>query len=173
MGRLANSIAPSDVEEKIYPLIPPVEDTTLWKTNSKDKEKYEKPTEVCDKHKAPDSIEMLNVVGKKLKDAKKLLEDKGLVVKVTYKEDKKKADSIVLAQSVKEKDKIEIGKTVTLTVNKIEDVNTNTINTNTEVYTNTEVNTNTEAYTNTQVNTNTEKLPVNTNTENKIVNKVD
>lgn len=162
-GKIANDYC-TDVEEKIYPLLPPTEEMNLWKTNSKEKEKFEKPTEVCDKHKAPETVEMPNVVGKKLKDAKKLLEDKGLKVKVAYKEDKKKADSVVLAQDVKEKEKIEIGKTVTLTVNKIEDVNTNTINTNTEVYTNTEVNTNTEVYTNTQVDT---------NTENKILNKVD
>ena len=53
---------------------------------------------------------------------------------------KKKKDNIVLEQSVKEKEKIEKGKTITLTVNKIEkqnpiinDINSNEVNTNTTV----------------------------------------
>ena len=83
---------------------------------------------------------MINVVGKTLDEAKKLIEAKGLKVEIKYSENKKKKDNIVLEQSVKEKEKIEKGKTITLTVNKIEkqnpiinDINSNEINTNTTV----------------------------------------
>ena len=83
---------------------------------------------------------MINVVGKTLDEAKKLIEAKGLKVEIKYSENKKKKDNIVLEQSVKEKEKIEKGKTITLTVNKIEkqnpiinDINSNEVNTNTTV----------------------------------------
>ena len=163
-GKVANENC-KDVEEKSYLKLPPKEELGLWKTDSKVKELFEIPEEVCDKHKAPESVEMINVVGKKLSDAKKLLEDKGLVVKVNYKEDKTKTEGIVLSQDVKEKQKIEVGKTVTLTVNKKEDVNTNSVDTNTEV-----INTNSEVInSNTEIGNNNEE--VHTNVETKPVNE--
>lgn len=138
-GKVANEYC-TDVEEKVFPMIPEKEQQNLWKTDSKVKETFEIPTEVCDVHKAPEQIEMINVVGKKLSEAKKLLEDKELKVEIEYKENKEKDDGIVLEQSVKEKEKVDVGSTIKLTVNKIEKedegtntiVDTNTISGNTE-----------------------------------------
>ena len=100
-------------------------------------------TETCDVHKAPEKVEMMNVVGKTLTEAKKLLEAKGLKVEIKYSEDKKKKEDIVLAQSVKEKEKVEKGKTITLTVNKISKNENKVENTTTNEVTNTTTNTNT------------------------------
>ncbi|MFR5190942.1 MAG: PASTA domain-containing protein [Clostridia bacterium] len=61
---------------------------------------------------------MINVVGKKLADAKKAIEDKGLKVAIKYETDKSKADGIVLKQSTKSGDKVDKGSTITITVNK-------------------------------------------------------
>ena len=72
-------------------------------------------------HKAPEQVEMINVVGKTLDEAKKAIEKLGLKVKIKYSEDKKAG--IVLAQSVKEKEKVEKGKTITLTIGKLKDNN--------------------------------------------------
>ena len=136
-GKIANEYC-TEKEEKTYLAKPEKENTNLWVTNYGDK--YDIPTETCNIHKAPEKIEMINVVGKTLDEAKKLIEAKGLKVEIKYSENKKKKDNIVLEQSVKEKEKIEKGKTITLTVNKIEkqnpiinDINSNEINTNTTV----------------------------------------
>lgn len=122
-GKIANDYC-TDVEEQTFLVKPSKEETNLWKTDEGDK--YNIPTETCDVHKAPEQVEMINVVGKKLADAKKLIEDLGLKVEIEYKENKDKDDGIVLTQSVKEKDKVEIGKTITLTVSKKVEVITNT-----------------------------------------------
>ena len=92
-------------------------------------------------------------IGKSQEEAKKSIEALGLKVEIKTKENKDKKDGIVLEQSVKKDTEIEKGKTVTITINKKQSANTNTVNTNT-VNTNT-VNTNT-------VNANT----VNANTVN-------
>ena len=118
-GKVANEYC-TDVEETVFPMIPEKEQTNLWNTESKVAESFEIPTEVCDVHKAPEQVEMINVVGKKLEDAKKLLEDKGLKISVEYKENKGKADGIVLEQAIKEKEKVSVGSTIKLIVNKIE-----------------------------------------------------
>lgn len=139
-GKIANEYC-KNVEEETYLVRPEKENTNLWSTNAGDK--YNIPTETCDVHKAPEQVEMINVVGKTLTEAKKLIEEKGLKVDIKYSEDKNKKEDIVLAQSVKEKEKIEKGKTVTLTINKlskpentienetIDNTTTNTTNTNT------------------------------------------
>lgn len=121
-GKIANEYC-KDVEEKTYLVKPAKENTKLWNTNPGDK--YDIPTETCDVHKAPEQVEMINVIGKKLDVAKKEIEALKLKVDIKYKEDKTKQEGIVLAQSVKEKEKVEIGKTITLTINKIENNNTN------------------------------------------------
>lgn len=122
-GKIANEYC-TDVEEQTFLVKPPKEETNLWKTDEGDK--YNIPTETCDKHKAPEEVEMINIVGKKITDAKKLLEDLGLKVEVKFEENKDKDDGIVLTQSVKEKEKVEVGKTITLTVSKKVEVITNT-----------------------------------------------
>ena len=79
---------------------------------------------------------MINVVGKTLTEAKKLIEAKGLKVDIKYSEDKKKKEDVVLAQSVKEKEKIEKGKTITLTINKLSKPENNIGNTTENTTTN-------------------------------------
>ena len=138
-GKIANEYC-KNVEEKTFLVKPQKENTNLWSTNAGDK--YDVPTQTCDVHKAPEKVEMMNVVGKTLTEAKKLLEAKGLKVEIKYSEDKKKKEDIVLAQSVKEKEKVEKGKTITLTVNKISKNENKVENTTTNEVTNT-TNTNT------------------------------
>lgn len=138
-GKIANEYC-KNVTEETYLVKPQKENTNLWSTDPGDK--YDIPTEHCDIHKAPEQVEMMNVVGKTLTEAKKLIEAKGLKVDIKYSEDKKKKEDVVLAQSVKEKEKVEKGKTITLTINKLskpenkventtENTTTNTINENT------------------------------------------
>ena len=141
-GKIANEYC-KEVEEKTYTVKPQKENTNLWTTDPGDK--YDIPTENCDVHKAPDQVEMINVVGKTLEEAKKQIEEIGLKVEIKYSEDKSKKDGIVLEQNVKEKEKVEKGKTITLTINKIKDTSnddkTNTIKN--ETVTNTTTNTTT------------------------------
>lgn len=146
-GKIANEYC-KNVAEETYLVKPQKENTSLWSTDPGDK--YDIPTEHCDVHKAPEKVEMINVVGKTLTEAKKLIEAKGLKVEIKYSEDKKKKDDVVLAQSVKEKEKIEKGKTITLTINKlsknenkVENTTTNSINTSTNTITSTNTTTNT------------------------------
>ena len=136
-GKIANEYC-KDVEEKTYLVKPQKENTNLWSTNPGDK--YDIPTETCNVHKAPEQVEMINVVGKTLDEAKKAIEKLGLKVKIKYSEDKKAG--IVLAQSVKEKEKVEKGKTITLTIGKLKD-NNDKKNETTNTTTNTITNTNT------------------------------
>ena len=153
-GKIANEYC-TDTEEKTYLVKPQKENTNLWSTNAGDK--YNIPTETCDVHKAPEQVEMINVVGKTLDDAKKEIEKIGLKVEIKYSEDKNKKDGIVLAQSVKEKEKVEKGKTITLTINKLKngnDKNNETTNTTTNTITNTTTNTTTNTNT-TKTNTTT------------------
>ena len=141
-GKIANEYC-KDVEEKTYVVKPEKENTKLWTTNAGDK--YDIPTETCDVHKA-EQVEMINVVGKTLDEAKKEIEKIGLKVEIKYSEDKNKKDGIVLAQSVKEKENVEKGKTITLTINKIENKDNNDIEnttTNEIINTNEITNTNT------------------------------
>ena len=70
-GKIANEYC-KDVEEKTYLVKPQKENTNLWSTNAGDK--YNIPTETCDVHKAPEQVEMINVVGKTLDEAKKAIE---------------------------------------------------------------------------------------------------
>ena len=115
--KIANEYC-KDIEERTYLTKPEKENTKLWATNEGDK--YKIPTETCDVHKAPEQVEMINVVGKTLEEAKKLLEAKGLKVETKYSEDKNKKNGIVLKQSVKESEKVDKGSSITLTINKIE-----------------------------------------------------
>lgn len=136
-GKIANEYC-KDVEEKTFLTKPEKENTTLWTTNAGDK--YNVPTETCDVHKEPEKkeVEVPNVIGKKSADAKKELEAKGLKVEIVYEENKNKDDGIVLKQSKAENTKVEEGTTITITVNKKNNVGNeekpteNTVDTNTE-----------------------------------------
>ena len=138
-GKIANEYC-KDVEEKTYLVKPQKENTNLWSTDAGDK--YNIPTETCTTHKAPEQVEVPNVIGKTSSEAKKALEAKGLKVEIKYDEDEKKKDGIVLKQSVKEKDKVDKGSKITITVNKIENKTNNEVNGNTITNT-THTNTNT------------------------------
>lgn len=144
-GKIANEYCP-ETEEKTFLVKPAKENTKLWTTREGDK--YKVPTENCDVHKEPEKIqvEVPNVIGKKMADAKKMLEDKKLKVEIVYEENKNKSDGIVLKQSKEEKTKVDEGTVVTITVNKIkttEKPNENTItNTNTNTTTTNTVNSN-------------------------------
>jgi len=136
-----------DVEEKTIVTKPAKENTRLWTT--KEDGKYDVPTESCDVHKVVE-IEVPNVVGKKLAEAKKTLESKKLKVEIVYEENKNKDDGIVLKQSKKEKEKVKEGTTITLTINKIKKQEEDDKPTNTQ--TNTQTNTVTNTVTNTTTN---------------------
>lgn len=136
-GKIANEYCPEQ-EEKTFLVKPEKENTNLWST--KEGDKYKVPTENCDIHKEPEKIqvEVPNVIGKKMLDAKKILEEKKLKVEIVYEENKNKDDGIVLKQSKEEKTKVDEGTVITITVNKIkttekpnENTITNTTTTNT------------------------------------------
>ena len=155
-GKIANEYC-KDIEEKVYTAKPPKENTNLWSTNPGDK--YNIPTETCDIHKV-EQVVMINVVGKTLTDAKKELEKLGLKVEIKYDENKKKKDSIVLEQSIKEKEKVEKGKTVTLTINKLKDTSDDDDDDKKNTIKN-------ETKENTTTNTNKDNATTNTTTGNK------
>ncbi len=136
-GKIANEYCPEQ-EEKTFLVKPEKENTNLWST--KEGDKYKIPTENCDIHKEPEKIqvEVPNVIGKKMAEAKKILEEKKLKVEIVYEENKNKDDGIVLKQSKQEKTKVDEGTVITITVNKIkteekpnENTITNTTTTNT------------------------------------------
>ena len=71
-----------------------------------------------------------SVIGKTEENAKKELEGAKLKVDIVYDEDTTKSNGVVLKQSVSVGEVLEEGKTITLTVNKIEALKTGTINVN-------------------------------------------
>ena len=121
-GEIANEYC-KDIEERTYTKKPEKEQTTLWSTSAGDK--YTVPTETCNVHKM-ETVKMVDVVGNTLADAKKKIEAIGLKVEIKYSEDTKKKDGVVLSQSVKKDEQVEKGKTITLTINKIEKTKTDT-----------------------------------------------
>lgn len=159
-GKIANEYCPNR-EEKTFLAKPEKEDTKQWSTPSS---KYSIPTETCTEHKAPEQVEVTNVVGKKSETAKKELEDKGLKVEIKYSEDKNKDNGIVLKQSVDGGQKVDKGSTVTLTINRKENTSAPTNETEgnkTNQITNTTTNTITK--TNTQTTTNVVTQPPSSN----------
>lgn len=138
--KIANEYC-TDTEERTYTKKPEKEQTTLWSTNAGGK--YTVPTEVCNVHTVQ-KVNMIDVIGNTLSDAKSKIEALGLKVEIKYSEDSKKKDGVVLSQSYNKGDQLEKGKTVTLTINKIEKPKTNTVtNTVTEPKTNTTTDTGT------------------------------
>lgn len=69
-------------------------------------------------------VTMIDVTGKTENDAKKALEDIGLVVNIGYSEDNSKDNGIVLKQTVEVGKVVDEGTTVTITVNKLAEVKT-------------------------------------------------
>ena len=69
-------------------------------------------------------VTMIDVTGKTEADAKKSLEDMGLVVNIGYSEDTSKDNGIVLKQTVEVGKVIDEGTTVTITVNKLAETKT-------------------------------------------------
>ena len=69
-------------------------------------------------------VTMIDVTGKTEADAKKALEDMGLVVNIGYSEDSSKDNGIVLKQTVEVGKVIDEGTTVTITVNKLAETKT-------------------------------------------------
>ena len=114
-----------NVEEVTFLVKPEKENTKLWST--KDGGKYDIPTTTCTDHKAPEQVTVINVVGEKSDAAKSKLEKLGLVVEIKYSEDKTKTNGVVLKQNVAKDTKVNKGSTITITVNKIQSSNTNTV----------------------------------------------
>ena len=77
-----------------------------------------------------EKIVVPGVVGKSENSAKTELENAKLKVEVVYEEDKSKSDGVVLKQSVAVSEVVDEGTTVTLTVNKIEQIKNGTVNIN-------------------------------------------
>ena len=75
-------------------------------------------------------ITMEHVIGKKEDEAKKTLTDLGFEVNVVYEEDTSKDDGVVLKQSLDVGTTVDEDTKVTLTVNKIEQLKTGTVNIN-------------------------------------------
>lgn len=69
-------------------------------------------------------VTMIDVTGKTETDAKKALEDIGLVVNIGYSEDNSKDNGIVLKQTVEVGKVVDEGTTVTITVNKLAETKT-------------------------------------------------
>ena len=84
-----------------------------WETKSR-ANTTKPPTAVCDVHTTAQQINVPNVVGKTLADAKDTLENAGFVVKVLENEDSSKKKGVVLKQSSTKAAK---GSTITITVN--------------------------------------------------------
>ncbi len=75
-----------------------------------------------------EQIPVTSVIGKTEEEAKKVFEK--LKVEVVYEEDTSKSDGVVLKQSINVGEVVEEGSTITLTVNKIEQFKTGTVNVN-------------------------------------------
>lgn len=75
-----------------------------------------------------EQIPVTSVIGKTEEEAKKVFEK--LKVEVVYEEDTSKSDGVVLKQSINVGEVVEEGTTITLTVNKIEQFKTGTVNVN-------------------------------------------
>ena len=77
-----------------------------------------------------EKVPVTSVVGKAEAAAKKELEDAKLKVEIVYEEDTTKANGTVLKQSISVGEVVDEGTTIILTVNKIEEIKTGTVNVN-------------------------------------------
>ena len=119
-GKLATEYCP-ETEEKTYLSTPEKEINPSWKTSAGNK--YQEIKDTCDKHTEETmSITITNVIGKSESSARKALN--GLTIKVVYESDPTKANGVVLKQSLASGKKAKKGDTITLTINKIEEPET-------------------------------------------------
>jgi len=119
-GKVANEFC-THKEEKIYLQKPLTEQTSAWTTTYDEGVFVDIPTEVCAVHTKKKQT-MINIVGIKESEAKKKLEAMNLKVVVEYKEDKTKDNGVVIKQSVANKAIVDEGTTITITVNKKNEV---------------------------------------------------
>ena len=75
-------------------------------------------------------VDVISVSGKSEADAKKALEDLGLKVNVAYDEDSSKDNGVVLKQSIDAGKTVDEGTTITITVNKKDELKQGTVNVN-------------------------------------------
>ncbi len=75
-------------------------------------------------------VDVISVSGKSEADAKKALEDLGLKVNVAYDEDSSKDNGVVLKQSIEAGKTVDEGTTITITVNKKDELKQGTVNVN-------------------------------------------
>ncbi len=107
--------------------------------------------------KGVEQVIVEGVNGKKEAEAKKLLTESGLTVNIAYEEDASKENGIVLKQSIDAGKNVDKGTTITITVNKVEEMKQGTVKVNLKSilnYTPKENNT-----TNTNTNTETTTQP--------------
>ena len=71
-----------------------------------------------------------SVIGKSEEDAKKTLSDLGLTVNVSYDEDSSKDNGAVLKQSIDTGKEVEVGTSITITVNKLKETKSATLTVN-------------------------------------------
>ena len=117
-GKLATEYCP-ETEEKTYLSTPEKEVNPSWKTSVGNK--YKEIKDTCDKHtEATMTLTVADVIGKTESEARQLLS--GLTIKIVYENDSTKTDGVVLTQSLAKGSKAKKGDTITLTVNKIEEI---------------------------------------------------
>ena len=111
-NKIATEYCPN-TEVRVYTEEIDTEKAGNWETKSR-ANTTKPPTAVCDVHTTAQQINVPNVVGKTLADAKDTLENAGFVVKVLENEDSSKKKGVVLKQSSTKAAK---GSTITITVN--------------------------------------------------------
>lgn len=117
-GKLATEYCP-ETKEKTYLSTPEKEVNPSWKTSVGNK--YKEIKDTCDKHtEATMTLTVADVIGKTESEARQLLS--GLTIKIVYENDSTKTDGVVLTQSLAKGSKAKKGDTITLTVNKIEEI---------------------------------------------------
>lgn len=111
-NKIATEYCPN-TEVRVYTEEIDTEKAGNWETKSR-ANTTKPPTAVCDVHTTAQQINVPNVVGKTLADAKDTLENAGFVVKVLENEDSSKKKGVVLKQSSTKAAK---GSTITITIN--------------------------------------------------------
>ena len=114
-GNIANEYC-THKEERTYLQQPLTEQTAAWSTKY-DAGVFYVPGETCTVHIKKQQT-MVSVLGKKEADAKKVLANLNLNVKVETTEDKKKDNGVVVKQSVEAGKLVDEGTTIIITVNK-------------------------------------------------------
>jgi len=114
-----------------------------------------------------EKVTVPSVVDHDVEEAKKSLTEKKLEVNITYTENTSKSNGVVLKQSVEVGTVVEEGSSITLTVNKIQELKEGTINVYVKSLTGYKEETN-----NSNANKDNKNAKDNTNTQNTTINKV-